>query len=302
MKADLGIAGAGRVAQALGRLLRERGETVAAVASRNRGHAREAATFIGGAEPVAFAELPSRAGRILIAVPDDALGAVAALLAPAMCGGEAVHTSGARGPEALAALAARGVACAAMHPLQTICTPEQGVADLPGAAFLVSGDGAARAWAEEMAALLGGRCLSLSDSAKPLYHAAAVMASNYVTGLIDAAAALLGAAGVPESEALAALGPLVRASAANAVAFGPAAALTGPVERGDAATVALHWHALAAAGPRGARALPRRRPARARFGAPQGAGFRESRTNRSRLERESEEGCLNYANRSASPT
>ncbi len=79
MKADLAIAGAGRVAQALGRLLRERGETVAAVASRNPVHARAAAAFIGGAEAVAYAELPRRAGRILIAVPDDALGEVAAL-------------------------------------------------------------------------------------------------------------------------------------------------------------------------------------------------------------------------------
>lgn len=249
MRAKFAIAGAGRVAQALGRLLRERGETVAAVASRDPEHARAAAAFIGGAEAVAYAELPGRAGSILIAVPDDALGPVAALLAAEMRGGEAVHTSGARGPEALAALAAGGVSCASMHPLQTIATPEQGVCNLPGVAFLVSGEGPARIWAEHMAALLGGRCLSLPDSAKPLYHAAAVMASNYVAGLIDAAAALLGAAGIAEREALDALGPLVRASAANAIALGPAAALTGPIERGDAATVALHLRALAAADP-----------------------------------------------------
>ncbi len=239
----------GRVAQALGRLLRERGQCVAAAASRNPLHARQAAAFIGGAEAVGYAELPRHAGRILIAVPDDALGAVAALLAPAMRGGAAVHTSGARGPEALAALAERGVSCAAMHPLQTVCSPEQGVADLAGAAFLISGQGPARAWAESMVTLLGGRCLSLPDPARPLYHAAAVMASNYVTGLIGAAAALLGAAGVPARDALAALGPLARASAANATTLGPAAALTGPIERGDAATVALHWRALAAAEP-----------------------------------------------------
>ncbi len=248
-KPPIAIAGAGRVAQALGRLLRERGENVAAVASRNPAHAREAAAFIGGAVAMGYAELPGRAARIVVAVPDDALEAVAALLAPAMCGGTAVHTSGARGPEALAELSRRGVSCAAMHPLQTICSPRQGVADLPGAAFLISGDGPAREWAESMAALAGGRCLSLPDSAKPLYHAAAVMASNYVTGLIGAAAALLRAAGVTEPEALEALGPLVRASAANAVALGPAAALTGPIERGDAATVALHWRALAGAEP-----------------------------------------------------
>lgn len=245
----IAIAGTGRVAQALGRLLRERGETVAAVAGRDPARARAAAAFIGAAEAVSFAELPRLASRILIAVPDDALGPVAALLAAEISGGEAAHTSGARGPEALAPLAARGVSCAAMHPLQTIATPEQGLAHLPGAAFLVSGAGPARVWVESMVALLGGRCLNLPDTAKPLYHAAAVMASNYVIGLIDAAAALLREAGLGEREALDALGPLVRASAANALALGPACALTGPIERGDAATVALHWRALGAADP-----------------------------------------------------
>ncbi len=223
---------------------------MSAVASRDRARAQAAAAFIGGgAEAVSYPELPRHASRILIAVPDDALAPVAALLAVEMRGGEAVHTCGARGPEALAPLAARGVSCASLHPLQTIANPEQGVANLPGVAFLISGEGPARAWGEQIAALLGGRSLSLPDAAKPLYHAAAVMASNYVTGLMDAAAALLRQAGIPERQALDALGPLVRASVANAIALGPAAALTGPIERGDVATVALHWRALAAADP-----------------------------------------------------
>jgi len=44
---SIGIAGTGRVAQALGRLLRERGEPVVAVAGRNAGHTARAAEFIG---------------------------------------------------------------------------------------------------------------------------------------------------------------------------------------------------------------------------------------------------------------
>lgn len=234
------------MAQALGRLLRDRREPVAAIASRHAAHARAAAEFIGGIEPVAYRDLPRRATALLIAVPDDALPPLAELLADAgMRHGEAVHTCGTRGPEALAPLAARGVSCAAMHPLQTVATPQQGLANLPGAAFLITGEGPARAWAERMVRLLEGRPLSIPDAARPLYHAAAVAASNYVTALLDASVDLLEAAGIERREALAALGPLVRASVENTLTLGPAAALTGPVERGDAATVALHWRAMA---------------------------------------------------------
>ena len=254
----IGIAGAGRMAQALGRLLRERGEPVVAVASRNLEHARAAAAFIGVAEAVDYASLTRRANRVLIAVADDAVPLVAAALAEAgMKEGAALHTCGARGPEALAGLEANGVSCATLHPLQTVATPEQGMAALPGCAFGITGEGPAAAWAESIAALLGGRALRIAADRRPLYHAAAVMASNYVVALIDAAAMLMSAAGIGENEALAALAPLVRASAANAIGLGPVRALTGPLERGDAATVAAHCSALAAGIPPSVRGLYR---------------------------------------------
>ena len=244
----IGIAGAGRVAQALGRLLRERGEPVVAVASRTLDHARAAAAFIGNVDAVSYSSLTVRATRVLIAISDDALPLVAATLAESgMNHGAALHTCGARGPEALAVLAANGVSCASLHPLQTVASPEQGVAALPGCAFGITGEGPAADWAERIAALLGGRALRISPEKRPLYHAAAVMAGNYVVALIDAAAMLMGAAGIQEEEALAALAPLVTASCANAIGLGPMRALTGPVERGDVETVSMHRDAMAAA-------------------------------------------------------
>ncbi len=254
----IGIAGAGRVAQALGRLLRERGEPVVAVASRSLEHARAAAAFIGAAQAVDYASLTRRANRVLIAVADDAVPLVAAVLAESgMKEGAALHTCGARGPEALAPLAANGVSCATLHPLQTVATPEQGLAALAGCAYGITGEGPAAAWAERIAALLGGHALRIAADRRPLYHAAAVMASNYVVALIDAAAMLMGAAGIGENDALAALAPLVRASAANAIGLGPVRALTGPLERGDAATVAAHCSALATGIPPSVRGLYR---------------------------------------------
>lgn len=248
LDSPIGIAGAGRVAQALGRLLRERGEPVVAVASRTLDHARAAASFIGSVEAVPYSALPGRATRVLIAVSDDALPLVAATLAESgMHDGAALHTCGARGPEALAALDANGVSCATLHPLQTIASPEQGHAALPGCAFGITGEGPAAAWAERIVALLGGRALRIPASQRPLYHAAAVMASNYVVALIDAAAMLMGAAGIEEDQALSALAPLVSASCANALSLGPMRALTGPVERGDVETISMHRDAMAAA-------------------------------------------------------
>lgn len=239
----VGIAGAGRVAQALGRLLYARGEPVAFVASRSIQHARDAAAFIGaGVKAVGYSELARLAGRILVAVPDWAIEAVAALLA--LKSGIVLHTCGARGPEALQALAERGVSCGTIHPLQTISDPESGASALDGAAFAISGDAPALAWAERIARAANGRILRIPAGRRPLYHAAAVMASNYIAALLSAAQTLLVAADVDPEEALLALGPLARTSLENALQQGPAAALTGPIERGDVSTIAAHLAAL----------------------------------------------------------
>jgi predicted short-subunit dehydrogenase-like oxidoreductase (DUF2520 family) len=243
------IAGSGRVAQALGRLLAEHGEPVFAVVGRQPEHARAAAAFIAhGAKPVAFGVIPKRVSRVLIAVSDSAITEVAQRLADNGFGrGVALHTCGALGADALAPLAAAGVACGALHPLQTFASPEQGLSALPGCLFAIDGEAEAMGWAERIAHLLGGETLRIRPESRPLYHAAAVMASNYVVVLLDAAAMLMDAAGVSQEKALRALAPLVEASARNVLGFGPVAALTGPVQRGDLLTLTGHLRALARA-------------------------------------------------------
>jgi len=245
----IGIAGTGRVAQALGRLLAERGEPVVAIAGRHLPRTRGAAKFVGsGAKPVALAELPSRATHILIAVADGAIEEVARVLANSgMARGVVLHTCGTVGTEVLAPLASAGVSCGSLHPLQTVATPEGGVVALPGSAFAIDGDGPALEWAAAIALLLGGEPLRIPAAQRPLYHAAAVMASNYVIALMDAAAMLMNASGTSEKASLRAIGPLVRTSVENALNLGPVLALTGPIQRGDAETVASHLNALAGA-------------------------------------------------------
>ena len=243
----IGVVGTGRLAQALGRLLRERGEPVACVAGRDVRRTRAAAEFIGGdVAPVGYEELARRASRFLIAVSDGALGPVVQMLSTSAApGGIALHTCGAKELAEFAPLAQIGFSCGTLHPLQTIADPLQGTTALPGAFFAVSGDGRAMEWARRIAESLGGRTVGIVPGVRPLYHAAAVMASNYVVALLDAAQELMAMATDGGTDAaLRALAPLARAALENALAKGPAAALTGPIERGDTGTVALHLGAL----------------------------------------------------------
>lgn len=241
----IGIAGGGRLGQALGRLLRDKGEPIAAVACRSLERARAAAAFIGeDVGAVAPAELPRYASRVLITVPDDAIMSVAATLAAAGLKGMALHTSGTLGLAALEPLARAGVACGSLHPLQTVPSPAQGVTALPGAWFALSGDAPAAAWARRIVDLIGGRAFEVREEARPLYHAGAVMACNFFAALLDAGLTLFGQAGIAREQALAALTPLVSAGVANALRLGPERALTGPFARGDVQSVRAHWAAL----------------------------------------------------------
>lgn len=241
------IVGSGAVAQALGRLLHTRGAPVVALASRNPASAERAATFVGpSVRAVPCAEIPRLATRVLIAISDDGIASVAEALARAgMRSGVALHTCGARGPEALAALQANGVACGVLHPLQTIVDGEQGVARLQGISFGLSGDRLALEWAEEIVALLGGQSLHPGPGQLGAYHAGAVLASNGIVAILDAAVILMAGAGIEPEAALRAVAPLARTSLENVLSRGPEAALTGPIVRGDTGTVATHTETLA---------------------------------------------------------
>jgi predicted short-subunit dehydrogenase-like oxidoreductase (DUF2520 family) len=247
----VGIIGAGRIAQSLGRLLYRRGASVVALASRNQEAAEKASSFIGAnVQALCLAELASRADHLLIAVTDGALPEVAAQLSRLGFGGATVlHTSGNAGPGALQPLASCGIAVGVLHPLQTVPTPEAGLHSLPGSFFGVGGVDQARNWATALVALLHGRAVHIAPDAWPLYHAAAVMASNYQSALIDSALELLDLAGVPRDIALSALAPIVRSAMDNVLSAGPVAALTGPIQRGDAGTVRAHLVSLAKSEP-----------------------------------------------------
>ena len=251
---SIAIVGAGKVGTAIGVLAARNGYRVTAVADRDRHCAEEAADRIGTRVPVLPAhEAASRAELVLLAVPDDAIEAACLDLVAARAfarGALVAHCSGALSSECLAP-AREALAChvASFHPLQSFPTVEAALASLPGSYCFGEGDEPALAALEALGEAIGARCVRIDTEHKPLYHAAAVMACNYLTGLMDAALSSAAAARIERPTAWQALEPLIRATVDNLSKLGPEAALTGPIARGDRGVVATHLAALDRAAP-----------------------------------------------------
>lgn len=240
----IAICGTGAIARSFGRVLAHTQEKLFIV-SRDVDRAQEAAMYVGGsAEPSTYGNLPPNLGHILIAVTEQAIRSVAESLAASISVRVALHTSGTFDVEVLAPLQSGGAACGSIHPLQTLSKRNADAAALRGVAFAVSGDEPAVTWAHEIARRAHGEVIPIAKDLKPLYHAAAVLASNYVTALIGASETVLSHAGIAEEDARRILRPLVQTTVENALTDGPAAALTGPIIRGDQNTVRSHLRAL----------------------------------------------------------
>jgi predicted short-subunit dehydrogenase-like oxidoreductase (DUF2520 family) len=169
---------------------------------------------------------------VLLCVPDDAIAEVARTVEP---GPWVAHVSGATPLAALDPHRRRF----GLHPLQTF-TRARGPEQLDGAwAAVVSESEEARRAALSLAETLGLRPFDLADEARPLYHAGAAIASNYLVTLHEVAAELFRAAGAPPE----ALVPLMRRTIDNGFE------LTGPIERGDWKTVEAHRRAIREAHP-----------------------------------------------------
>lgn len=186
-------------------------------------------------------------GAVFLAVPDHVVPEIAHALAaqglpPDGCA--AFHMSGALATDVMAPLHAQGYEVGSFHPLQAIAHPVTVAERIPGSYIAVTGTAGAVAVARRLAAAMGSPTLTVPEARRPLYHAAAVMAANFLPPLLDAACRMLERAGVSHEETLPALLPLVRGTLANIEEVGLDAAVTGPVARGDVETLALHLRAL----------------------------------------------------------
>ncbi|HTL99341.1 MAG TPA: DUF2520 domain-containing protein [Holophagaceae bacterium] len=161
------------------------------------------------------------AGLVLLAVPDDAIAALAAKFQ-----GRCAHLSGSLHIEGVPSL----------HPLTSF---DGRAADWRGTPLAVTGEAPARL--VQAFRGLGFEPFDLPADLKPLYHACAVLSSSH------AAALWLGAAGMLAERGVAVPGrgflPLAEATLRNIESHGERGR-TGPFVRGDAGTIARDAAAL----------------------------------------------------------
>ena len=247
--------GAGRLGTALAIALAESGYRISALVTRRREHVLKAGALLDVSGVLVTSnelnKLPPT-NLVIIATPDDQIELVARELSRISSSQAKVrtvlHTSGALSSTILSPLAELGWRTGSIHPLVAVSEPRSGAKALRGVFWCVEGDKEAIRSAQRIVHDLRGQSFSLAAKHKPLYHAAAVMASGNMVALFDVALEMLCQCGLAAKEARRVLLPLVESTIRNLSVSQPARALTGTFARGDLATVKRHLEALSASG------------------------------------------------------
>lgn len=250
MPRTLSIIGSGHVARTLGRLWHGRQCVLLLdVLSRSPDNAQAACDFIGAGRALHEYGALAQADVYLIATPDDQIAACCGRLAASgriVPGTIVFHCGGALPASVLQTASARGAAVASVHPIRSFALPEQVASSFAGTWCGMEGDAQALAVVAPLFEAIGAQCIAIDPSAKTVYHAAAVFASNYLVTVLDVAVQAYGRAGIAEDVALEIMQPLVRKTVDQVFDAGTAAALSGPIARGDMATVERQAQALGA--------------------------------------------------------
>ena len=254
-KLTISVVGAGRLGTALARALFLADHSIQALVSRRASQAKAAAALVDRSAAALSIDqlhhLPS-SKLILITTPDDKIAEIAQKLAvlerEPLKGSAVLHTSGALSSDILSPLADQGIHVGSLHPLVSVSDSRAAATIFSGAFFCLEGDAPAVRIARAIVDSLKGKSFSIPSEDKPLYHAAAVMASGHVVALFDLAMTMLVQCGLSETKARRVLLPLLHSTVKNLTTAEPARALTGTFARGDLVTVKRHLKALSASG------------------------------------------------------
>ncbi|MCS7306549.1 MAG: DUF2520 domain-containing protein [Thermoguttaceae bacterium] len=246
----LNIIGCGRVGRALARLwLRHGLVEIGGILNRSLASSQAAAAFVGGGCPVEeYHQLPA-AELVMISAADEAIGdCVSAWTAAHRQVAEVIvfHCSGALGAEILLPAKQQGAWIASVHPVKSFADPAMAAESFPGTWCGLEGDPEAVKRLREILQACGARCFIIPPQQKPLYHAGAVFACNYLVALMKIAYDCLEQAGLSAAEAPLLLQPIVEETVKNVFRLGPVRALTGPIARGEATVVKQEIAALEA--------------------------------------------------------
>ncbi|MGB9808347.1 MAG: Rossmann-like and DUF2520 domain-containing protein, partial [Thermosulfidibacteraceae bacterium] len=185
-------------------------------------------------KPAMFARLPV----IIITVEDKSIEIIADTLVKSGIGATIGHVSGSL-PSSLIKKEGRF----SIHPAMSLASKEA-YKNLEKAIFSIEGDERGIKVARDLVETLGVRYVEIDTENKALYHAACVIASNYLVAIELMAKTILNNIGFDEKIAENLVLSLAEGTLLNMKRLGIKRALTGPISRGDWDTVRKHMDEL----------------------------------------------------------
>ncbi|ADL11664.1 Rossmann-like and DUF2520 domain-containing protein [Acetohalobium arabaticum] len=246
------IIGAGAVGKSLGYLLANNGYQVLGFISRSLSSAQEGQELVGeGIATTEYGDFILKADLIFITTPDQVISQIATklfregLVKKDSC---LVHCSGALTSEILFSEVENmneiEYGRLSLHPLQSVADVRKGIEALPNSFFTIEGNEAGEEIGKKVLDTLDADYTVIQSCAKPLYHAAACVASNYLVTIVDLALKMNQQVGISSEKALVGLLPLMEGTLQNIKEMGIVEALTGPISRGDINIIENHLEAL----------------------------------------------------------
>ncbi len=242
---NFSIIGCGRLGISLAVFLSRQGYVPQAFASKRIESAQKALDLLGaGKVYVDSVDAAKASNLIFITTPDTIIEPVCESIAKQGGFNEdslVFHLSGALSSGILISAKNSGASTGSIHPLQAFAPYEEGQ-DSPfkGINISIEGDAKAVEVGKEIVNALKANSFTIPTEAKTVYHASAVVASNYLVTLEHFALALLKEANLTEENAYEILEPLILGTLNNIKARGSVNALTGPIARGDDEIVSRH--------------------------------------------------------------
>lgn len=246
----MNIIGAGHVGKTLGRLWSETESLkLGDVLNTSLETAQTAVDFIQAGRAIANIDLLQESDIYLIGCPDTHIEACCQVLVDSGVLKDDVivfHCSGALSSELLKSAQEQGAYTASLHPVKSFSEPARTIQQFAGTHCGVEGDEVAVSVLNHLIEQVGGLPFLIDPKQKAIYHAASVMACNYLVALQEVSLQALIKSGVEREQALQILHPLVEGTVSNIFEQGTVDALTGPIARGDHEVVERHLEALQA--------------------------------------------------------
>lgn len=248
------IIGAGRLGATMCRAFSEaEGNDIrlAAVSSRTQESLARAKKALGERAAGIFftkrnSEAALRAECVLICTPDDIIKNVCDEIFQDIESSNTgkycvVHFSGSKTLDVVKTAEKAGAGTASIHPLKSFASVSEAIKTLRGTVYGITySDKRSEDVAEKLVKHLGGEIILIDDKKKPLYHAAACVASNYMVTLLNYAVSIHQKIGIKPEDSLKGLINLSEGTLENIKKMGTKKSLTGPIARGDTGTIKEH--------------------------------------------------------------